>query len=69
MIYVARISASDGRKLYQSAEYPTREAAALAAFAARPYAKRCTTGYGVGGNFDIREHRRADMAHQIGGRR
>jgi hypothetical protein len=54
--YSARISRRDGRALYMSAEYPTREDAARDAFAARPKAKECSTARQS--YFDIRWHRR-----------
>jgi hypothetical protein len=53
MKYTAIVSDVQGRALYVSGEHETREAAAAEAFKARPKAKRCATGYGYRGRFDI----------------
>ena len=56
--YIAIVTGKDGRRLYQSAPHETREAAKAEAFAARPRARRCSTGHGFGGSFGIRWHDR-----------
>lgn len=61
MKYIARISGADGRKLYQTGEHDSREAAATEAFKARPGAKDCATGYGHAGSFNIQWQRRRDV--------
>jgi 3'-phosphoadenosine 5'-phosphosulfate sulfotransferase (PAPS reductase)/FAD synthetase len=56
--YIAIVVGKDGRRLYQSTPHETREAAKVEAFAARPKARRCSTGCGFGGSFNIRWHDR-----------
>jgi hypothetical protein len=44
MMYIARVSSpKNGKALYQTAPYPTREEAAAVAYRARPRAKGCST--------------------------
>lgn len=57
--YTARVSDREGRKLYESKPYPTREEAARDAFAARPKARTCSTCYGIG--LDIRWHKKEEF--------
>ena len=56
--YTARVSDKQGRKLYESKPYETREAAIADAFEARATAKECSSCYGIG--FDLRWHKRED---------
>lgn len=46
-MYIARVSAINGRKLYDTQCFDTREGAARAAFKARPKAKSCSTARAV----------------------
>lgn len=43
MMFIARISAKNGRKLYETREYRTRKEAAAVAFEQRPKAMSCST--------------------------
>jgi hypothetical protein len=45
--FIARVSAASGRKLYETAEYASRDEAALAAFHERPTARSCSTARAV----------------------
>ena len=62
MKFIARVSAKSGRKLYQTGEHDSREAAAREAFETMPAARECATGYGYNGNSDVRWHGREDIA-------
>lgn len=50
--------ASVGRREIFSAEHATREAAAADLFVAHPVLRRCATGYGYHGSFDMQFHDR-----------
>ena len=41
--YIARVTRRDGRKVYETIPFATREEAASVAFAVRPSAKSCST--------------------------
>lgn len=57
--YTARVSRRDGRKVYETIPFTSREEAARVAFAVRPTAKTCSTCRGIG--CDIRWHRREEI--------
>ena len=67
---MARVSDKQGRKLYETTAYDTREAAIADAFKARPNARTCSTSHAalIGGEWwatgmDIRWHDRRELAH------
>jgi hypothetical protein len=57
-LYTGHVCDKQGRVLFTSHAYPTRDECVSVCFAARPKAKTCCTGYGYNGTFDIRWHRR-----------
>jgi hypothetical protein len=45
--YIARLSAKNGRKIYEGDAYPTREEAVTAMWKAKPLARSCSTARAV----------------------
>ena len=57
--YTGRISARDGRALFTTDHFASREDAARAAFLARPSHNKCSTARND--SFDVRWHRRDEF--------